>query len=75
MTMSQEHREAAMRIAGLRAMAEDPGGILSPQERLTARVTLAQAEALLAAAETVHSAIQTLVHDGIRPLMGRRPPR
>jgi hypothetical protein len=48
---------------------------LTPDTRAAAFAAVTQSRALLYMADILHSAVQTLVHDGLRPLMGRLPDR
>jgi glycogen synthase len=48
---------------------------VSPDAMVTALAAIVQAQALLLMSDTLHSTAQTLVHDGLRPLMSRLPDR
>lgn len=72
---TQAHEELEVHIEELKRRMAAAGSSLSADARLTGLAALVHSEALLIAADALHSASQSLVHDGLRPLMRRLPDR
>ena len=71
----QGRQELEEHIRDLRQQVATPGASMSPDMRLAVHAALVQAEAALLLSDVLHSTTQTLVHDGLRPLMARLPDR
>jgi hypothetical protein len=59
----------------LRGLLEGDQGQLSPDAKVTALAAIVQTEALMLMSEALSGAAQTLVHDGLRPLLSYLPGR
>ncbi len=75
MGMDQDREHVESHIQELRDRLAGAATSASPDTQLAAHAALVQSEAALLLADTVRTATQTIVHDGLRPLMMRLPER
>jgi len=73
MGLDQDRNRLESDIAELESMLAHQR--LSPDARVTGYAAVTQSRALLLMADVMQSAVNSLVHDGLRPLMTRLPDR
>jgi hypothetical protein len=73
MSTDDDRSDLEARILILQEHLKD--GQVSPDTAVAALAAILQAQALALLSDTLHATVNTLVHDGMRPLMMRLPPQ